>query len=171
MTCLNELFLSNNQIAEILPLETLTSLNELYIDSNQIDDITPISSLSKLKGLDISGNDISDVHALEPLNLGWLNLSNNPLSRVSSLLKLKNLWWLSISGTDVCEVMLLGQMEKLKFLAVNNLSLTTEQLDALQKTLPDCLITCDDEIMIEQLFPWDRRWNSSTLIVQVIPAG
>jgi len=145
----------NNEIYDIQPLQTMMGLRELHISNNHINDISSIALLKDLSILNMRGNEIDDISAIETLNLGWLNLSNNPLSEYSPLLQQKNLMCLSLSFTDICDISALGELSRLKYLALAGLSLTDEQLEALQEKLPNCQITRDvDDEWKKGVFPF-----------------
>jgi hypothetical protein len=57
---LTELYLSNNQLADISPLSSLASLTELYLDNNQLADISHLSSLTSLTELGTDHNPLKD---------------------------------------------------------------------------------------------------------------
>jgi internalin A len=99
---LTGLFLPNNQISDIKPLESLTNLNLLYLDKNQISDIKPLESLTNLTVLDLDNNQISDIKPLESLtNLNLLYLDNNRISDLKPLESLTNLILLRLSGNPI----------------------------------------------------------------------
>ena len=57
----NYLNLSENQISDITPLQSLTNLTSLNLYNNKISDITRLQSLTHLTDLYLSGNNISDI--------------------------------------------------------------------------------------------------------------
>ena len=59
LSSLTGLYLDNNQISDIKPLESLTNLTWLFLDNNQISDIKPLESLTNLKEIYLSGNPIA----------------------------------------------------------------------------------------------------------------
>jgi len=56
---LKNLYLSDNQIKDITPLQTLTNLTELGLYENQITDVTPLYSLIKLTKLELQKNPLT----------------------------------------------------------------------------------------------------------------
>ena len=60
ISSLRQLDLSNNQISDIKPLQSLTNLTALLLSENKISDIKPLQSLPKLarssQSLSVSGN-------------------------------------------------------------------------------------------------------------------
>src|SRR4028119_611446 len=67
LSSLTVLFLLDNQISDIKPLESLTNLTVLYLHDNQISDIKPLQSLTNLTHLSLHDNQISDIKPLESL--------------------------------------------------------------------------------------------------------
>ena len=59
LSTLTFLDLTNNQVADITPLSSLTNLTDLDLTNNQIADITPLSSLTKLRTLYFERNPIA----------------------------------------------------------------------------------------------------------------
>ena len=88
LSSLTALYLHNNQISDIKPLESLTNLNVLYLHKNQISDIKPLESLTNLTVLYLDKNQISDIKPLESLTkLTVLYLSGNPIAPKTCPLK------------------------------------------------------------------------------------
>ena len=81
---LNTLYLHDNQIVDITPLNQLNNLETLDLYGNQIVDIAPLQQLINLNRLTLHDNQIVDLSPLVAnTGLGegdWLNLENNPLS-------------------------------------------------------------------------------------------
>ena len=99
LTQLTELHLSRNEISDIKPLESLTQLFLLELDNNQISDIKPLASLTQLIFIGLSENKISDIKPLQSLRgLDDLSLDNNQISNIKPLQSLTNLNYLSLSG-------------------------------------------------------------------------
>jgi len=88
LSSLTGLYLDNNQISDIKPLESLTNLTWLFLDNNQISDIKPLESLTNLTWLFLDNNQISDIKPLESLtNLKEIYLSGNPIAPKTCPLK------------------------------------------------------------------------------------
>ena len=84
-----------------------------------LSDITPLASLTNLQVLNISSHQIIDIVPLASLtSLRELDLSGNQISDLEPLASLTNLQKLDLKGNP----------------------LTQEQIDKLQKALPDCKI-------------------------------
>ena len=99
LTQLTELHLSRNEISDIKQLESLTQLSLLELDNNQISDIKPLASLTQLIFFGLGDNKISDIKPLQSLReLDYLSLDNNQISNIKPLQSLTNLNYLSLSG-------------------------------------------------------------------------
>ena len=85
-----ELNLANKDIADLTPLEKLTSLTKLDLYKNQITDLTPLAGLVRLEELGLGSNEITDLSPLTGLKrLEHLNLEDNPNLAGAQIDKLK----------------------------------------------------------------------------------
>ena len=66
------LYLFNNQISDITPLQNLTAIRQLNLFNNQISDVAPLENLANLTGLWLGENPIADLAPLRTLK------ENNP---------------------------------------------------------------------------------------------
>jgi Leucine-rich repeat (LRR) protein len=74
--------LSNNRIADLSPLETLTNLEDLNLSDNEISYIDSIGFLSGLRSLNLSNNLIDDIEPLFGLkNLEYVDISGNKIDQ------------------------------------------------------------------------------------------
>ena len=72
--------LSNNRIADLSPLETLTNLEDLNLSDNEISYIDSLGFLSGLRSLNLSNNLIDDLEPLFRLkNLEYIDISGNKI--------------------------------------------------------------------------------------------
>ena len=144
---LEKLVLGVNRITDITPLSGLTKLERLDLFSNfKITDITPLSELINLKDLRIQQNQISDLTPLSELkNLELLFIGHNPISDITPLKNLTKLRNLSLGYSGVNDLSSLLGLSNLKKLDLLNTSVTLGQVNALQKTLPNCEIEHDAE--------------------------
>lgn len=84
---LNTLFLRQNQISDLTPIQNCCLLVQLYLDTNYlISDITPLSNMTHLAYVGLSNNAISSIAALQNA-YGLINLSmnNNQVADISPL--------------------------------------------------------------------------------------
>ncbi len=102
LSSLTGLSITNYQLSDIKPLESLTNLTELELDKNQISDIKPLQSLINLTVLSLSDNKISDIKPLQSLtNLTELELDKNVISDIKHLESLTKLTELIVSGNPI----------------------------------------------------------------------
>ena len=117
MTKLTELDLAENRIADILPLDGLTSLAHLELPANQIVSLAPLAGLTKLTELDLAENQIADILPLASLtNLTELVLSWNRLTDLAPLADLTNLVVLGLSLNQIADITPLAGLASLRTL-------------------------------------------------------
>ncbi|HLP61272.1 MAG TPA: COR domain-containing protein, partial [Candidatus Deferrimicrobium sp.] len=86
----------------LTPLSPLTNLTELYLSDNQLTDLMPLSPLTNLALLDLRGNQLTDLTPLSPLtNLTTLSLNNNQLTDLTPIGKLKLLDILDVRNNRI----------------------------------------------------------------------
>jgi CHAT domain-containing protein/Tfp pilus assembly protein PilF len=111
---LTELYLENQQISDLSPLETLPQLQVLYLSNNQISDLQPLSVLTQLQKLYLNGNQISDLRPLSPLNhLNLLYLDDNQIADLTPLSQLSQLTELYLSGNQIVHLDPLANLTQL----------------------------------------------------------
>lgn len=111
---LTELYLENQQISDLSPLETLPQLQVLYLSNNQISDLQPLSVLTQLQKLYLNGNQISDLRPLSPLNhLNLLYLDDNQIADLTPLSQLSQLTELYLSGNQIIHLDPLANLTQL----------------------------------------------------------
>ncbi|MEG4878875.1 leucine-rich repeat domain-containing protein, partial [Microcoleus sp. CZ3-B4] len=121
LTNLTHLNLYGNQISDITPLQSLTNLTNLYLHCNQISDITLLQSLTNLTKLYLSNNQISDITPLQSLtNLTHLHLYNNQISDITPLQSLTNLTYLNLANNQISDITLLQSLTNLTDLHLYN---------------------------------------------------
>ncbi|WP_293149564.1 MULTISPECIES: leucine-rich repeat domain-containing protein [unclassified Microcoleus] len=121
LTNLTILNLSDNQISDITPLQSLTNLKELIFHKNQISDITPLQSLTNLTSLSLYNNQISDITPLQSLtNLTKLILGGNQISDITPLQSLTNLTSLNLSDNQISNLTPLQSLTNLTSLSLNH---------------------------------------------------
>jgi len=114
LSSLTDLFLFDNQISDLKPLQSLTNLTRLVLSDNQINDIKPLESLTKLTRLVLSDNQINDIKPLESLtNLTALGLNNNQISDIKPLESLTNLTVINLDGNKISDIKPLESLTKL----------------------------------------------------------
>ena len=114
---LGVIWLRDNQISDVSPLQNLTSLQHLDLIRNQISDVSPLQNLTSLQSLYLNDNQISDVSSLQNLtSLQYLELSRNQISDVSSLQNLKALQHLSLAANQISNISPLQNLTSLQYL-------------------------------------------------------
>lgn len=138
---LTTLSLRSNQVSDISSLKDLTNLTLLSLRSNQVSDINALGGLTNLSKLYLDDNQVSDISILAGLtNLTELDLSNNSIRDIHVLSGLTNLSELYLNGNQISDVSALYGLEHLTKLILNDNPVSSEQLDALRASLPDCSI-------------------------------
>jgi len=163
LTRLQELWLSKNQISDLKPLQSFASLVKLDLDDNlisdleslkplkqlqvlglaqnKIDDLAPLKSLANLRMLWLGNNQISDITSLKSLkNLETLTLDDNQISDITLLESLTALQELDLSYNEISDITPLKSLMNLQTLLLSGNPLAQEQIDELQKALPNCEI-------------------------------
>ncbi len=97
--------LTNNQIADLKPLSSLTNLTQLVLSDNQIADLKPLSSLTNLTELFLDNNQIADLKPLSSLtNLTRLALDSNQIANLKPLSSLTNLTRLALDSNQIADL-------------------------------------------------------------------
>ena len=121
LTNLQELYLWNNKIKEILNIDNLISLEKLDLSKNEIEIIKGLDTLKNLKNLTISENNIKEIQGLENLpELTGLILAKNKIKKLSGLNLMKNLKELNLSSNKISKIENIGNLESLIELDLSN---------------------------------------------------
>ena len=82
-TSLEELYLADNFVTSLSPLEMLHNIKILVLSYNNLTDLSPVASLTSLESLDLSGNyNLQNINMLCGLyNLKTLNLTNTNITK------------------------------------------------------------------------------------------
>ena len=116
---LSTLWLNNNQISDVSPLQNLTSLLKIELYGNQISDVSPLQNLTSLLHLNLGGNQISDVSSLQNLtSLQYLRLDGNQISDVNPLQNLKALTSLNLYSNQISNINPLQNLTSLQELVL-----------------------------------------------------
>ncbi len=84
-TDLGHLFLSDNAVADLMPIGNLLSLRNLYLDGNAVSDIVPLAGLSHVASLSLSNTNVEDLSPLADISFRWLALDGNSIRDLSPL--------------------------------------------------------------------------------------
>lgn len=112
---LRELYLIENQVEDLSPLERLPELEVLYIGSNPAEDLSPLASLKKLRELNLDSWLMHEPESFAPLerlpveklSLGNLFPQDGNWSFLSTLGNLHTLWlwdppWAALAALEGC---------------------------------------------------------------------
>lgn len=140
---LKYLDLDKNNIEELSPLKKLEKLTSLNVGENRVVKIDALSNLTKLTELSLNDNKIQNIKPLGKLKkLSVLKLQNNDLSDISAIGNLKKLEFLDLSGNKkIRDILVLENLKELQYLAITDTGVNDNDVKALQKKLPNCLIT------------------------------
>lgn len=120
LTGIHILLAENNQLSNVNDISSLSDLQEVYLSNNQLTDTEPFAGLSKLKILILSDNQCTDLSGLGKSDqLHFLDLSGN--HELTNILELQNL-------------------TKLQTLILSDTSVSNDQIQKLQLSLPNCNI-------------------------------
>jgi Leucine-rich repeat (LRR) protein len=124
---------------DLISLQRITNLNELSIVSGGVSDITPLADLTNLQALWLVFNEITDITPISKLiNLNRLFLQYNQITDITPLAELFDLMELSIFDNQITDFSPLSQLKSLRHLWLDFNPDNKEQVEALQKVLPNC---------------------------------
>jgi len=121
------LYLSDSLIEDLNCLKGLKRLITLYLLKNNISNLTPLQELKELKALYLRTNNITDFSPLINLKkLRGLSLSDNQIDDLSPLRELNQLIYLNLESNQIDDLSPLKELNQLTFL-----SLESNQIDDL----------------------------------------
>ena len=133
--------LKDRFLIDLSPISNLKHLKTLVVSDSQFNNIKPISSLVNLQMLVLNGNRITNLDPIKELtNLQFLNLSDVKVSDLGSLKGLVNLETLIIEELPISDIEPIKNLPNLHNLWIYNCNITNEQVEDLQKTLPNLKI-------------------------------
>lgn len=139
---IENLDLSENNISDISSLSKATMLKNLWMYNNEITDISVLSNLTELEWLNFNNNHISDVSALSNLiKLKKLELENNDIMKISAvadLIALEEIW---LGNNQISDISALSKLKNMKWLIIWNNPISEEDIDSLEATLPNCVVS------------------------------
>jgi Leucine-rich repeat (LRR) protein len=144
LTSIRWLYLNNTKVINLTPIAGLINLHELKIYNCQVTDLKPLARLVELERLDLDFTPVIDLAPLARLtHLQYLTLNGTPvndLTPLAGLVKLEGLW---LNQTQVHDLAPLARLTSLTDVTVQGSRVTKEQVEALQKALPNCKIWHD----------------------------
>ena len=109
--------------------------------AQQVSDLSLLSEFKNLEGASLMCTKVSDLSPLRELTqLQHLAVDETQVSDLSPLAKLTNLKTLGLVGTQVSDVSTLHGLKSLQAVALMGTRVSDEQVERLQKALPDCKI-------------------------------
>lgn len=142
LTSLRRLDLSSTQVESVDALAGLKQLTYLSLRSTQVQDLKPLAGLKKLQWLDAGFTPVANVTPLAKLSrLESLSLDSTKVTDVTPLASLLKLQTLNLRATQLTEISALAYIPELKTLELNLSKVSSGQVDALQSTLPNCVIS------------------------------
>ncbi len=121
LTSLERLYMMDNPIVSLSPLEQVTSLVELQFGICTVSDLTPLESMVNLEYLYMWRTDISSLDGLENMtSLERLFVSFSEVSDLTPLSGLTNLASLSIIGGHITDLSVLGSLDLLQTVNMSN---------------------------------------------------
>ncbi|MBS0207575.1 MAG: SUMF1/EgtB/PvdO family nonheme iron enzyme [Planctomycetes bacterium] len=129
------------KVLDLSPLQNM-KLTGIMCAFTQVSDLTPLEGMP-LAFLGIASTQVTDLSPLRGMKLDELNCSDTPVSSLSPLQSMP-LNRLICSGTQVSDLSPLEGCQSLQLLRITSTKVTTTQVAALQKALPNCKIEWDD---------------------------
>jgi Leucine-rich repeat (LRR) protein len=135
---IKELYISNPDLYNISLLSKLTNLEELQFYNVKVGNLEPIANLTNLKELRLRKLPAGNLEPLRNLkNLKELWLYEMPISDIEPLGNLKNLEEIRMYDVNVRNLDVLFNLKNLKVLWLLYVPVSDEQVEELQKALPD----------------------------------
>ncbi|MCL6663079.1 leucine-rich repeat domain-containing protein [Paenibacillus amylolyticus] len=124
------LAVEGNQIADISPLIGLTNLQNLVMDDNKIKSLAPLNNMRKLTSLLASGNQVTDLSPLQKLKLEWVIMNDNKIQDLTPLKNHPTLEYLYVEDNLIKDIAVLETIPHLTevYLANNPLNERAEQV-------------------------------------------
>lgn len=98
---------SNKGIENIQGIQYFTGMPHMDFSGNKIKDLTPFAELAKVEyfgNIDFRDNQISDISMLENVDVESLNLSNNQISDLEVLQKMKSCKAIDLGGNRITDI-------------------------------------------------------------------
>lgn len=110
-------------------------------------DLHSLYEFDRLESLSLANNEIRDISSLADLTtLTFLDVTGNLIEDITALKSLENLKTLYIDANPISDIALLHSLTSLRTLSMKGITISTSELEALEKALPDCNIFADDAI-------------------------
>jgi len=135
---IKELYISDPDVYDISLLSKLTNLEELEFYNVKVSNLEPIANLTLLTELRLRKLPASNIESLMNLkNLKILRLYEMPVSDIEPLRNLTKLEEIKMYYVDFKNLNVLFNLKNLKVLWLLSVPVSDEQVEELQKALPD----------------------------------
>jgi len=145
-TDVQELDLSNRQMADVSVLSQCVNLKKLNLSGNRLTDVAPLMDLAGLEWLDIHENMISDLRSLIALSrLSYVDASNNSLYSTNAFGAMNGLKRLYLDHNEISDFSGLKNCGNLVLLSLNDTGLKDTDNEYLRNLKNmDYLYICDN---------------------------
>jgi hypothetical protein len=125
LSSLQQLRVSNTPVADLSPLASLSGLQLLKINDTKVADLSPLANLSNLQHLDVSATQVADLNPLASLSsLQQFSVSLTQITDLSPLASLSGLQQLDVSITLIIDLSPLAGLNSLQLLHISNTQVT-----------------------------------------------
>lgn len=130
-------------------LQQMANLTEVNVSNNiAINTLEPLKEVTNLKKLFCNGTSVSDLTPLKDLiDLQIIEANNTKVNNLRPLANLTNLEKISVENCGLTTLQGIEKLNVLKFLYCDKNTLTLDQVDALNKLLPSCLVVHQSEVL------------------------
>ena len=130
-------------------LQQMANLTEINISNNKnINNLDPLKEVTNLKKIFCSGTPITDLTPLKDLiDLQILEANNTKINNLKPLAGLTSLEKLSIENSGLNNLQGLENLHALNTIYCDKNTISYDQVDALNKLLPSCLVVHQSEVL------------------------
>jgi Leucine-rich repeat (LRR) protein len=130
-------------------LQQMANLTEMNVSNNQaINTLEPLKEVTNLKKLFCSSTSVSDFSPLKDLiDLQILEANSTKINNLRPLANLTNLEKISVENCALTTLQGIEKLNVLKILYCDKNTITLDQVDALNKVLPSCLVVHQSEVL------------------------
>jgi len=135
------LFLEEQDLDTLAPIEPLKDVEIINCWRNEIDSLVPIKEFFNLKELHFSGNKVSNLQPLCGLTqLTTVDLTDNQVTSIPDFSKLTNLKSLDLNYNQIRDISPLSQCKSLETLSLYGVPVSNTKIVDLKRQLPKCTI-------------------------------
>lgn len=145
-------------------LHQIINQTSLKIQIAGINSLEPVSMIYRLENLDADDAQVSDLEPLNSLNhLRELNINNTQVISLQPLINLDNIRTIRLENTTVSDLMPLQNCKDLAIVYSDGASVTKDNVLAIKKELPDCLVIYQSDDMNLWWNNLDDTWTNLLL--------